>query len=230
MTGYVFSGFEGNPGAGVEIPEEFFRDVVPRLRDLAEVKLMLQIFWLLSKQRGSGRRYCHVTISDLAEDKKFLAGIARSSGEGARILPQALSQAVVHGLLLAADVNLEGRRETWYFLNDPVGREAITRLAEEGPEAILAGEEEEHPVPNIFALYEENIGMIQPLLAEELKDAAREYPPAWIEEAFRIAAENNARRWSYVRAILERWRTEGREERRADTDSLAFRMRYARGE
>ena len=29
------------------------------------------------------------------------------------------------------------------------------------------------------------IGMVTPLVAEELKDAEKTYPPGWIEEAFR---------------------------------------------
>ena len=227
MKEYVFPGFGKSEHSSVCIPEEFFRDALPRLRDLAEVKLVLQFFLLLGKPENARRRYRYLTISDLAGDKKFLAGLARSSGEGMRVLPRVLNQAVAHGLILSAEVNLDGKRETWYFLNDLGGREAIDLLAEEGPEAILAGEESA-PVPNIFTLYEENIGMIQPLLAEELKDAAREYPQAWIEEAFRIAVENNVRRWSYIRAILEKWRSEGKEEQRADTDSLSYRMRYAK--
>jgi DnaD/phage-associated family protein len=64
--------------------------------------------------------------------------------------------------------------------------------------------------PNIFVLYEEHIGLLSPLVAETLTDAARDYPPGWIEDAFRLAAEANVRKWAYVRAILERWAREGR--------------------
>jgi DnaD/phage-associated family protein len=63
--------------------------------------------------------------------------------------------------------------------------------------------------PNIFALYEDTIGLVTPILAEALREAEAEYPAAWLERAFRVAAENNARRWNYVRAILERWAREG---------------------
>src|SRR5206468_2494137 len=38
--------------------------------------------------------------------------------------------------------------------------------------------------PNIFVLYEQNIGLLSPLLADELKDAADQYPGEWIEAAF----------------------------------------------
>jgi DNA replication protein len=65
--------------------------------------------------------------------------------------------------------------------------------------------------PNIFVLYEQNIGLLSPLLADELKDAADQYPAEWIEAAFREAVEHNKRKWSYIRAILRRWETEGRQ-------------------
>ncbi len=65
--------------------------------------------------------------------------------------------------------------------------------------------------PNIFVLYEQNIGLLSPMIAEELKDAAEHYPAEWIEAAFREAVLNNKRKWTYIRAILRRWETEGRQ-------------------
>ncbi|HLI08319.1 MAG TPA: DnaD domain protein [Ktedonobacteraceae bacterium] len=65
--------------------------------------------------------------------------------------------------------------------------------------------------PNIFVLYEQNIGLLSPLIAEELKEAADRYPAEWIEAAFREAVMYNKRNWKYIRAILRRWETEGRQ-------------------
>jgi DnaD/phage-associated family protein len=65
--------------------------------------------------------------------------------------------------------------------------------------------------PNIFVLYEQNIGLLSPMIAEELKDAAEQYPTDWIEAAFREAVQQNKRKWSYIRAILRHWGTEGRQ-------------------
>ena len=65
--------------------------------------------------------------------------------------------------------------------------------------------------PNIFVLYEQNIGLLSPLIADQLKDAAEQYPPEWIEAAFREAVQQNKRKWNYISAILRRWETEGRQ-------------------
>ena len=67
----------------------------------------------------------------------------------------------------------------------------------------------------IFELYEQNVGLLTPLLVEELREAAESYPPEWIEEAFREAVGYNRRNWRYVRRILENWATQGRGERGA---------------
>ena len=61
-------------------------------------------------------------------------------------------------------------------------------------------------------LYEQNIGMLTPMIADELRDAERHYPAEWIADAFREAVELNKRSWRYVVRILERWRVEGRKD------------------
>ncbi|HET6314621.1 MAG TPA: DnaD domain protein [Chloroflexia bacterium] len=63
--------------------------------------------------------------------------------------------------------------------------------------------------PTIFALYEQNIGLLTPLLAEKLQDAEGRYPLEWIEAAFEEAVTNNKRNWRYIERILERWAVEG---------------------
>lgn len=80
----------------------------------------------------------------------------------------------------------------------------LTRLIEQDIQ-----EEGKKPAPNIYALYEQNIGQITIMIAEELKDAEAEFPAEWIAEAISIAVKNNTRKWSYARAILNRWKIDG---------------------
>jgi DnaD/phage-associated family protein len=72
--------------------------------------------------------------------------------------------------------------------------------------------------PNIFALYEQNIGPLTPMLADLLRDAEATYPADWIADAMKIAVENNKRNWRYVEAILKSWATEGRGNARRKND------------
>ncbi len=66
--------------------------------------------------------------------------------------------------------------------------------------------------PNIFTLYEQNIGVLTPLIAETLQEAEQEYPAEWIEDAIRIAVTRNARNWRFVEAVLKTWKEKGRYE------------------
>ncbi len=65
--------------------------------------------------------------------------------------------------------------------------------------------------PNIYRLYHNNFGAMTPMIAEELKDMEKDFPEMWIVDAMRIAVQKEARNLRYVRAVLERWRKEGRE-------------------
>ena len=57
--------------------------------------------------------------------------------------------------------------------------------------------------PNIFGLYEQLTGQtFSPLLADEMEGIANEHTADCIAYAFREAAANEARTWSYVKAIL----------------------------
>ena len=64
--------------------------------------------------------------------------------------------------------------------------------------------------PNIFRLYEENIGLITPIIAEELMAAEEDFPSAWIEKAIHEAVKNNVRHWRYILAVLNSWKTKGK--------------------
>ncbi len=99
------------------------------------------------------------------------------------------------------------------MINSANGREVLERLhageldllADLGEDVQLQTER-----PTIFVLYEQNIGMLTPMIADELRDAERHFPTEWIADAFREAVAANKRSWRYVLRILERWRVEGR--------------------
>ena len=86
--------------------------------------------------------------------------------------------------------------------------------------------------PNIFTLYEQNIGMLSPMIAEELQDAEKLYPDSWIQDAFREAVDLNKRNWRYITRILERWAAEGKDNgepgrhSEAESDPKEFYRRY----
>jgi DnaD/phage-associated family protein len=69
--------------------------------------------------------------------------------------------------------------------------------------------------PNIFKVYEQNIGALSPLLADELKEIEKADTEGWFEDAVKEALKANVRNLKYIKAILARWKVEGRGDKRA---------------
>ena len=98
-----------------------------------------------------------------------------------------------------------------YLLRTPENERAASQAAPapayEPPREPRAAEPE-----NVYALYEANIGLLTPMVADQLRDAEQTYPVEWIEAAIREATERNVRNWRYVATILNRWAAAGRGE------------------
>ena len=220
----TFKGFPEGKVRQTPIPEPFFSELLPQIDDLAELKLTIYVFWRLNRMEGTFR---YLRREDFIGDPRFMLSL----GEGAaKALDGALEKAVSHGVLLKAVIERGKGEEFFYFLNSPKGRAAVQAIAK-GEWQFTASAELQIALgdqpPNIFELYEGHIGVLTPMIAEALREAEDTYPSSWIEEAFKIAVENNARSWRYVSAILNRWQVEGRDEREDRRDTEKARRRYA---
>lgn len=225
-----FSGFPAGKLRFTSVPNLFFSELLPAIDDLAELKVTLHVFWLLSQKRGYPR---YVSLEELSGDGVLLGGLKSLDQEAAESLREGLERAVDRGTLLHVPVEQDGKRDDIYFMNTDQGRRAVAKIRggqlKIGMTVLPAEPPMEVERPNIFVLYEQNIGLLQPLIAEQLKDAEQTYPGEWIEEAFQIAVEQNKRSWAYVRAILERWAAEGKDDGKDERDSRKDRRRYIEG-
>ena len=234
-----FSGFPAGKVYFTPLPNLFFSELLPAIDDLAELKVTLHIFWLLHQKKGYPR---YVSRRELEADGVLLGGLKEMGQEPAERLGQALERAVARGILLHVTALRQSSgqaqpgdgQDDLYFMNTDVGRRTVDKIRcgelEIEAAAILPSEARlKVERPNIFVLYEQNIGLLTPLIAEELRDAEKTYPADWIEEAFRIAVEHNARRWRYVRSVLERWATGGKDSEKTGRDTGKDRRRYIEG-
>jgi DNA replication protein len=225
-----FAGFPAGKQPTTPIPNLFFSELLPLVDDLAELKVTLHLFWLIGRKRGALR---YARLAELLKDGRLLTGLVTESATGEEALSGALERAVARGTLLHVTVHRGETAEEWYMVNSPAGREVLNKLRD-GDLDLLADEAEDLQLqverPTIFVLYEQNIGMLTPMIAEELREAERQYPAPWIAEAFREAVSGNKRSWKYIQAILERWRSEGRGSSRGKgdvpEDADARRRRY----
>lgn len=215
-------GFPGFPNGKLrltQIPSIFFSELLPNIDDLAELKVTLYAFWSLSQKEGAVR---FMRMADFLGDEIFMKGMGPTQSSALEALENGVELAVARGILLQVFLETVDGKADLYFLNTEKGRAAV--------DGITRGEwrplpDESEPItlmanrPNIFVLYEQNIGALTPLIADQLRDAEQTYPSGWIEEAVDLAVQNNARKWSYVSAILERWRQEGKRDGISRRDS-----------
>lgn len=207
------------------VPAQFFSELLPEIDHLGEMKVSLYAFWFLDRLEAPVR---YLTYEDFAGDELLAQGLGQDG------LDEALERAVKRGTLLRVQVGgaQDSAADTLFFLNTPRGRAAVKSIEDGRWQPQI----QEHPPlsldaerPNIYRLYEENIGPLTPMIADMLREAEQTYRQDWIEDAIRIAVQNNVRRWKYIEAILRSWQEEGRDgaNRR---DSEKDRRKYVEGE
>lgn len=86
---------------------------------------------------------------------------------------------------------------------------AASASASESVNASVSAFASESKRPEIFTIYEHEIGALTPMIADELIDASGEYSDDWVADALRESARQNKRSWAYARAILKRRKADG---------------------
>ena len=196
----------------IPVPGIFLSKLLPEITDIAELKLTLYLFRLLYFKKGSPQ---FVTFNELAGDAGLMASMNATGNSSEEILRQALELAAQRKTILHT-AGVDGSREDIYMLNTEANREAVEKI--NNGQTHLTGLETKRVFPeiltekqpNVFTLYEENIGLLTPMIAEELRDAEKTYPELWIKDAIKEAVNTGKRNWRYISAILERWATEGK--------------------
>ncbi len=208
------------------IPNSFFSALLPQISDIAELKTTLHIFQIIYQKRGYPR---FTTYKELLASKSLMSSLAGTSPPD-QILRHALEMATSRGTILHLSLDRDGTPEDIYFLNTESDRQALAKI--QNGELVLGGlKAKEQPYtpteapPDIFTLYEQNIGMLTPLIADELRDIEKLYPDSWIRDAVKEAVLHNKRNIKYIAKILERWSAEGkgdgtyqRDSKKADPD------------
>ena len=206
-----FKGFTDSESF-TQLPDTFFYQLLNQIDDTAELKVTLYCLWRVEHLDGPFRA---LQESDFNE---------KELGLSANEIHVGVEKAVKRGSLLNV------KKADYFLLNSPRGR-AVVQAMESGnwnPEG--AGSNLTFERPNIFRLYEENIGPLTPLIADALKDAEDTYSAEWIADTIDLAVRNNKRSWKYCEAILKRWKEEGRGEKQDRRDAEKDRDKYIKGE
>jgi len=196
------------------VPNLFFSSLLPQIEDIAELKTTLHIFCALYAKKGYPR---FIVYRELLGNRSLMTSLKEGKESAREVLGDALDRVVKRGTVLHLVLDRDGATEDVYFLNTEANRQVMAKIRD--GELVLSGlkaggqahpDATTGPPPDIFTLYEQNIGMLTPIIAEELSQAEKLYPEDWIRDAIRESASLNKRSWRYIARILERWSTEGR--------------------
>ncbi len=203
-----FAGFPSGRAEFTPVPNVFFSGLLADITDMAELKTTLHVIAALYRKKGYPR---YVAFGELLTNVALMQSLQGSE----EALRDALKSAVARGTLLSLSVAGDSASEEIFFLNDDPGRQAVAKI--ETGEIKLPGLKVSpgipvptEELPDIFTLYEQNIGMLTPMIADELRDAEKNYPPDWIRDAIKEAVLHNKRNIKYINKILENWSVEGR--------------------
>jgi len=163
-------GFDGFPPGKINttrIPTLFFKELLPQIDDLDELKVTLYALWQITRLEGEVR---FLKEEDFSGDPIFMEGMGATTAAQQRAVRTGLELAVNRGTLLKTSVPDKDDQLVIYFFNSPRGQAAVQSVADgswrpsdgSGPSPILSMEQ-----PNIFQLYEENIGPLTPLIAAQ---------------------------------------------------------------
>lgn len=212
------------------VPNPLLGPVLEQVDDIAELKCTLRLVKLLHEKKGFPRSVSH---AEMLADPVLAKGLAADPGGPRPAVERGIRLAVKRGVFIQVGGGQGRGGGRAYLLNTEANRRTVEqRGVGAAPELADDLEPFEGPFerPNIFAVYEDNVGVLNPMIAEELKDAEERYPQDWIEDAFREAVKSNKRSWRYVAAVLERWEREGRGDGESgrDTRALSYREYFRR--
>jgi len=193
------------------VPNLVFSSLLPQITDIVELKVLLHIFEIIYPKKGNLK---FTSYNEMLGDAGLINDLKGQAGEA---LTKALAALVGKGILLTLSAEMAGAADKVYLFNNEVNRLNVEKIL--SGEMTLPGLKAEKPLPavaeapvDIFTLYEQNIGMLTPLIADELREAGKQYPEDWIRDAIKEAVSLNKRNWRYIARILEHWSTEGRDD------------------
>ncbi len=198
-----------------QVPNDYFDLIIDMT--IAEIKVLST---LLRVTLGYHRDEITLTIREMAritqlDPKSVMAGATKLEARGLIERTVGKTTTVTKWRVVIDDVKL------WEKIVKTVGNGSEEKGELPYNKKKKSKESEDEParhqisdsaLAEISRAYEEEIGMLTPMIADDLKAVAGVMPVQWILDAIHEAAVQNKRGWKYVLAILTRWKAQGNQE------------------
>lgn len=210
-------------GDTLPLPASILTDVLPAMSDVAEIQAFLTVVRLALT---AGDLSTPIEEPAIVRDRSLREALrVIGSGNSADLrIATGLELAVGRGVLTRFRTVAGNDERIWYAVATMEARVAVERMlsgAIPPPRSLWDGDTApriEPERPTVFRLYEQNIGLLSPLIADQLVRAMERYPRDWIEDAIGEAVAYNRRSWRYIQRILQNWAATGRGDDRPGND------------
>jgi len=194
------------------VPNPLLASLLETIDSLDELKVVLRTIHGLHKQR---KVPASIGFDDLFSDRTVASMLGASGRQLEKVVETTIKSAANRGILLV--VNDETGQRQICLNTEPVRRALVRQGIDPAVTASKPAEtwsDTESALTKLDAvtLYEQNVGYLTPVVAENIHTALEQHPEDEVMLAIRKAVEANARSWNYIAAILRRWATEGRPE------------------
>lgn len=188
------------------LPVTIFSEIIEKIENITDFKILLRLIYLTQTKKG---KFQFCTIDELLADRILMRTLQKTypQSDKKEIIEKSFNQLIKLELIIK--ISQKSDNEKAYFLNTKFNRSVVNKFSNHSMEKLDPWEGDEF-VSNIFALYEQNISTLTPIIAEKLREAEENYPPDWIHEAFTEAVKNNKRNWAYISSILTKWNIQGK--------------------
>lgn len=196
----------------IPVPREFLTERIALIDDPTELHVTLAVFRLAADAGSEPPAVSEETVlRDSVLARTFHED--RKSSKLTQRIRRGLQYATARESILQVVLSGSGHdEERWYTPATDEHRAAIASILAEPGSWPIANSDSiiVATAPSIFSQYEKNIGMLTPLLTDQIETAMDLYPLTWIEDAILEAVTYNKRNWRYVQRILENWSVNGR--------------------
>ena len=174
---------------------------IKNLNNINEIKIFLRIIHLIYQKQNLNTETFELSFDEISNDPvtlKLLGPNSLTKDQITKKLKEICDVLIMKDFInqkiytnkVTGITKTVFHMETFEKTNDPVISENNTK--------------------NIFELYEDNVGMLNPMIVDELIQAENKFPFNWIVDAVKESTTRNKRNWKYIHTILETWDREGK--------------------
>ena len=200
-------------------PNLVFGKLLNQIDDINDLKFILRIIWMINQIKRVPK---YVTIEEIMADKIVHAIInTKSNTPTHATCLSMIKNPQFSNLLICHEICTSKSTNTAVAFNTSRNKTMLnkTKNLDKSDSVFQPDGDVSKESHNIFKLYEDNIGTLNPIIADELKIAETTYPDTWITSAFKESVLRNKRSWNYIKTILENWHREGKNHGRIGENS-----------